>query len=139
MAEDMGVSTLVETTSTLTAVSGPIPDPAVLAEYGKIDPSLPNRIMEMAEKQSVHRQSMEQKVIEAEILDQQDARKERSHGQRYAFVLTILIVTIAFFLAMYGHDTVASILGGGTLVALATIFITGRAFRRRKPDEKSNG
>ncbi|GMW01448.1 MAG: hypothetical protein AMXMBFR84_25850 [Candidatus Hydrogenedentota bacterium] len=38
-------------TATQTEISGPIPDPKVLAEYGKVDSSFPERIMQMAERE----------------------------------------------------------------------------------------
>ena len=37
---------------------GPIPPASEMSRYAQIDPSLPSRILAMAEKQSEHRQNM---------------------------------------------------------------------------------
>lgn len=49
--------------------SGPIPHPDIMRGYEDILPGSANRILVMAENQSMHRQSMERKMIEAESRD----------------------------------------------------------------------
>lgn len=49
--------------------SGPIPPPNIIEEYERILPGSADRIIAMAEKQSTHRQKMEEKMISAESRD----------------------------------------------------------------------
>lgn len=46
---------------------GPIPPPNLLKGYDDIHPGLADRIVRMAEAESIHRQAMEQKALEADI------------------------------------------------------------------------
>lgn len=49
--------------------SGPMPPPSILSGYEKILPGAADRILSMAEKQSAHRQKMEEKMIKTESRD----------------------------------------------------------------------
>ena len=49
--------------------SGPIPPPDMLKGYNEIMPGLVDRIVITAEKQSIHRQSMEHKVINSDNIN----------------------------------------------------------------------
>ena len=49
-------------------IHGPIPSPDILSNYSKADPSFPERIMKMAESEIKHRQEMDRKALEADIV-----------------------------------------------------------------------
>lgn len=49
--------------------SGPIPPPSIIEGYERVLPGSADRIITMAEKQSEHRQKMEEKMISAESRD----------------------------------------------------------------------
>ena len=99
--------------------SGPIPPPSMLGEYDAVHDGLANRIVAMAETQQIHRQSLENKSVEAAI-------KTESRGQHYALFVSLLIIAGALYLIDSGKEIAGSILAGGTLTGLAYIFITGR-------------
>lgn len=49
--------------------SGPIPPPDIIEKYEHILPGSADRIIAMAEKQSIHRQNMERTMVESEARD----------------------------------------------------------------------
>lgn len=98
--------------------SGPIPHPELLKKYEDIKEGFAERIVSMAEIQLNHRVSCEDKVVEGSVSDSK-------RGQIFAFVLSLLFLGSAVFLGFNGHDWLAGGLGGGTLVSLVTVFITG--------------
>jgi len=53
--------------NTMSIYAGPIPSADELAKYENILPGSANRILEMAEKQSRHRQNMESEMLKANI------------------------------------------------------------------------
>ena len=91
----------------------------MLGEYDAVHDGLANRIVAMAETQQIHRQSLENKSVEAAI-------KTESRGQHYALFVSLLIIAGALYLIDSGKEIAGSILAGGTLTGLAYIFITGR-------------
>ena len=50
-----------------TAFSGPIPPPEILAKYETIQTGLVNRIVTMAESETIHRQTIEKKGLSFDI------------------------------------------------------------------------
>lgn len=51
---------------------------------------------------------------------------ERILGQVVGAVIAALGIGCATFLAVSGHELTASVLGGGTLVSIVTVLVTGR-------------
>lgn len=74
----------------------------------------------MARIQSEHRQELERAVVNSNITSE-------SRGQLLAFVVAIVCIASSVYCAMNGHDVIAGVLGGGTLVSLATVFVVGRS------------
>ena len=98
---------------------GPLPSPRDLEKYNQIIPNGAERIMKMAEKQSAHRIEMEKVAINGEV-------KQSGRGQNYGFTLAIILILIATLLALTGHEAVACIIGGTTIVSLCTVFVVGK-------------
>jgi len=86
---------------------GPIPHPAVLAQYNSVLPDAANRIIGMAERQETHRQTMERHVIEEDM-------KRSKLGLWLGFVLALIFGIGAIYLLSIGKS----------LEGLATIFTT---------------
>lgn len=99
--------------------SGPIPHPELLKGYESIQQGFAERIVRMAEKQQDHRSECENKVVEGAIT-------EAKRGQNYALIISLFFGVASVALGLLGHDWLAGVLGGGTLVSLVTIFVTGR-------------
>ncbi len=67
---------------TMAAFSGPLPPPAILAQYNEIIENGAERILHMAEKQSAHREEMEKRVVRGNVLNQ-------TLGTIFAFVIVM--------------------------------------------------
>lgn len=106
--------------------SGPIPSPADMEKYSLAFPNGADRIMAMAERNQAARIANEALAVAGNV--EQGAR-----GQHYGFIITILMISASVVMVMTGHDTAGSWLGGTTLVGLAAVFVTGKAFQAAKP------
>lgn len=93
------------TIATFQSYSGPLPAPESLDQYNKIIPDGAERIMKMAENQSNHRIKIEEVVIGSQV-------KQSGRGQIFGLIIAFGALGSSVVLAMYGHDTVASIIGG---------------------------
>lgn len=58
---------------------------------------------------------------------------ERARGQWMATVLAIICIGSSVAVTLFGHDWVGGVLGGSTVVALATVFVVGQAVKKEKP------
>lgn len=99
--------------------SGPLPDGETIRIYNEVIPDGGNRLMTNVEKQLDHRIEIENKGVKRSF-------NQSSTGQWMAFLIALAFGFIAWDLAKSGQTTVASILGTVDLVALVTVFITGR-------------
>lgn len=104
--------------------SGPLPHPDILLGYENISSGFAERIMSMAEEQQRHRFECDKKLIKGTI-------SESKRGQWMAFVIAILFLAGSITLSLFGHDWLGGIIGGGTLIALVTVFITGRKHNQK--------
>ena len=77
--------------------SGPLSHPDMLAKYEEIEKGTSSRIMKMAENQSEHRQTIEKRVIQANI-------QNENTGMFLAFFMTITIILASAFLVFSGKD-----------------------------------
>lgn len=110
--------------------SGPLPPPSMLQDYDHIQQGFADRIMAMAEKEQNHRHSRETQGITGAI--SKDAR-----GQHYALICSLVLIVACTFLIASDHEVAGSILGGGTLVGLAYVFITGRKLKQKNRADKN--
>lgn len=83
----------------------------------------------MAEKQQKHRIDSERLIIKSQIF-------QNWAGLIFGAVIVVLFFVGAYKLALYGHDTVASIIVSTTIIAIASIFVLHKVFDRHQ-DEKS--
>lgn len=104
--------------------SGPLPDPYTLGAYNEMIPDGADRIMKMAEKQQSHRMGIEKKAI-----GRQSAQS--LIGQIFGFLIGLAGIGCGTFLAYKGHSTVGSIIAGGTVVSLVSVFVLGKRRSRR--------
>lgn len=113
--------------------SGPIPPPEILEGYNKVINNGAERIIVMAEKQSNHRMQLEDHAIKEEL-------KQSRLGQVFGFILGIVGLGLATFLAIYDHDTIAGIFGTTTIVGLVTVFVLGKRAQQQdlKAKEQTN-
>lgn len=109
---------------------GPLPPPDLLRQYQEIQPDFPERILRLTEQEAEHRRSVTRNVIRIE-------GAEVILGQIFGLFIALSALGVSAYLAVHGAQTVASIIGGGTLVALVTVFIRGRTKARDDNDDSS--
>lgn len=99
--------------------SGPLPDGETIKVYNKVIPNGGDRLMFQVEKQLDHRIKIENNGIRRTY-------NQSSTGQWMAFFIALFFGAIAWDLSTRGYQVTASILGVIDIVALVTVFITGR-------------
>lgn len=99
--------------------SGPIPHPELLQKYEIVQPGFAERIVSMAERQLDHRIKCEGEFVRGSVA-------ESKRGQNYGLIVSLLFLSASVFLGYSGHDWLAGVLGGGTLISLVTVFVTNK-------------
>lgn len=107
---------------------GPLPAPQVMAGYQRVNPAFPERIMRMAEREMEHRHARE--LSELGIIDGRLWR-----GQVLGGACALGALAVAAYALFLGHPATAAIIGGTTVVGLATVFVIGRRSGAAKPSE----
>ena len=100
--------------------SGPIPHPQLLKEFNDVIPNGADRIMTMAEKQSGHRITLEEKVVNAN-------NRDSFLGVVFAGVFALLIVLGAIFLIYNNKDVQGFSLLIGASVAYISVFLKSKS------------
>ena len=113
------VETRVESPSVL-------PLPEHLEKYERIYPGLANRMMALAEKQQTHRHQMELRNMEALIEVQNKTFNEARLGQIFALLIGTIAIGVGGLVAFMGSQWTGSIIGGGGVIGLVSVFIYGR-------------
>lgn len=115
--------------------SGPIPPPSIIKGYEEILPGSADRIIAMAEKQSLHRQDMERKMIYSESRDS-------LLGILFAFSLGIGCIIAAIVMVVTVPENsgaiAGSILGVTGIGSIIATFIRGTrsSYSSNKSSEK---
>lgn len=108
---------------------GPLPHPELLEKYDKVVPGLAERIITLTENQASHRQYLERKVIDADVIAQY-------MGQVFGFILGLVGIGGGIFLASRGLAVFGTIFGGASLSALVGVFVYGARKRSRERAQK---
>lgn len=96
--------------------SGPIPHPELLQKYEEVQNGFAERIVSMAERQLNHRIKCENAMVNGSV-------SEAKRGQWFGLIVAVLFLCASLALGLTGHDWFGGVLGGGTLVALVTVFV----------------
>ncbi|MBF0623102.1 MAG: DUF2335 domain-containing protein [Magnetococcales bacterium] len=117
---------ILSNSSEMQVFSSPLPDAAQLERIEKLHPGITDRLLTASEEESKHRRKMEEKALDAQI-------DNDSRNQRNGLIVVMSSLCIACALGLTGHPEAASIIGGGTVIGLATVFVLGR-----KPDKSDS-
>jgi uncharacterized membrane protein len=111
--------------------SGPLPHPALLAKYNEVVTNGAERIMAMAERQSIHRESLEAQVVAENVASQK-------RGSIFAFIICLIGLLGGFTLIAVGKSPygLASIIS--SLAALAGVFVYGKYQQRKERQDKAD-
>jgi len=115
--------------------SGPLPDPVALSGYAAIDPSLPDRIMAMAERGH-----------EAQIAREKDKLQHGLTisliGRFFALIFCVLVLALAAYIAHLGFGKEAAAIVIAVLGTAVYTIISGRGtdekINKSKVDEAQN-
>jgi uncharacterized membrane protein len=111
--------------------SGPLPHPALLAKYNEVIPNGAERIMAMAERQSIHRESIEAKVVAGNLASQ-------ARGSIFAFIICLVSLIGGFALILTGKSVDGLVAIISSLAALAGVFVYGKYQQRRERVDKAD-
>ena len=117
-------------TATFKSYVGPIPSPENLKQYNDLLPGTAERLISMAERQSAHRIELEKKVISRQL-------EESTRGQYFGLIVALCFLAASYSLGMNGHDGLAGVLGGTTLVSLVAVFVIGKKKQREDLQSKA--
>ena len=123
-------SAAIATVTQSVSFSGPLPPPGLLAEYNDVIPNGAERIMAMAERQSVHRESLEARVVAGNVASQ-------TRGSHYAFIICLITIIGGFVLIGMGKNIYGLSAVIGSLATLAGVFVIARIEQRKERVEKS--
>ena len=100
--------------------SGPLPPPSLYGQYERVLEGSAERILAMAEREQQHRTAWESKQLEV-------AASEATGGQWLGFVVVIICIGSAVYLSSIGHQWVAGVVAGTSVVGLVGRFVQGRS------------
>ena len=103
-----------------TVRSGPLPDPAALAAYKVIDPTLPDRIVTMAEQNAATERLTKRR-------EQSFAFISELAGRVIGALFASGMIGASVILALKDHDAVAGVIAGTTVVGITVALIKGRS------------
>ena len=109
--------------------SGPLPPPQMLIKYNEAFPGCAERIVAMAERQAVHRQDIEKRVVRSNSIREQV-------GQVFGLLVALTAILSGVYLIMHNKpaEGIASILG--PLAALASVFVYGKYLQKKELERK---
>lgn len=101
---------------------GPLPHPDILRQYNALSEGFAERLLVMTEQEAEYRRLMSQRALT-------ESAAEVRRGQLYGLVIGVAGLSSAVATAYFNQPTVASILGGGTVLGLVSTFILGRMLK----------
>ena len=108
---------------TLTVDDNSLPSPQELAAYKEIDPNIVKFLIESAAKEQDHRHKTD--IIKLSVIKKSDARTGRMNwwGMFFAFLSIVVLVVLSAFALYLDRPWFAGMLGVGSIISVATIFI----------------
>jgi uncharacterized membrane protein len=109
----------------LEGYSGPLPHPEHFAQFNAILPGAAERMMKMAEDQSLHRRQMEHREQVLEHL-------YGGAGLLCAFLICTAAIAGSVVCILHDRNVGGTLLGGAGLAAVVGMLIAGRRSAKRK-------
>jgi|GEM_PF-886035 len=109
--------------------SGPLPPPAILKAYDKVQPGLADRIVSLTEQQAQHRMQLEAFVIQGDV-------KRANLGLLIGALMGAACLTCGTFLVINGHDWAGAGVIGTSAATLVGTFVYGSNNRKDERIEK---
>lgn len=84
--------------------------------------------MKMAENQQNHRISVESNLVASQSF-------QSKLGQVFGLIIGLAGIGCGTYLATIGQDVVGSIIAGGTVVSLVSVFVVGKKAQKRNSED----
>ena len=105
--------------------SGPIPSPENLAKYDEIHPGLAERIIQMAESESIHRREIEKRMTISYT-------KSAYMGMFFAFFSVCIVSFLVYYSIFKGFGKEAAYIAVGAIATVAGVFILFRRAAKKQ-------
>ena len=118
---------------------GPLPLPDHFERYNEVLPGSAERILMMAEKEQIHRLSQEQESLkfQCEII-KADSEHKKLSLKLTVFGLVPMCMATAVGLALCGSHVAAGVVGGTTVVTIASFTLIGKLSKENKEKNKDS-
>jgi uncharacterized membrane protein len=103
---------------------GILPPPEILQAYEAIVHGSAERLLDVFEKLSVHRRSLETRAQEAQIADTR-------RGQIFGLVIGLAAIVSGSLTAIFGSPLAGGFIGGGGVIGLVSVFVLGQYPRKQ--------
>jgi len=100
-----------------------LPTPEILAQYNNLGAEAAERIIALAEKEQEHRHKMQEKLVDARLLAQKQAKNERRLWQVFAFSLAVVSVVCGSIAAMLREPIAGEIISSVGVLGLVVVFV----------------
>lgn len=113
----------------------PYPPMSYLRELDVLVPGGAKHLIDQADEQASHRRSLERSVVGG-------GERRANIGQWMGFIISLVVLTAAVLLIINGFGVEGTVLGSIDLVALVTVFVTGKGSQERaarRPDPPTGG
>ena len=104
--------------SQITITSSPLPPPEVLEKYKEIDPSLPDRLVKMIEREQRHRHLI------------------TFLGEIFGFIVVLGGFISAIVLGIYGKEWLAGTIGLGAIASIVGAYFYGKREAIKEQNQK---
>lgn len=105
---------------------GPLPHPEILKRYEEIVQGAAGRILEMAEKETVHRHNMEKRVLEIDLKAMKAEMFDARLGQIFGFLIAVITVFSGVYCSVNGAQITGSLIGTSGVAGIVSVFVLGR-------------
>ncbi|WP_206668814.1 DUF2335 domain-containing protein [Stutzerimonas nosocomialis] len=112
--------------------SGPLPSPRQLREYEDVVPGGAERIFQMAEREQSHRHEQQKAMASLRGSVFQHVQVRENRGQLIATAMSLLVMFFGGWLIHLGNPNLGTGLIVGTMVSIASVFITSRADKKKE-------
>lgn len=102
---------------------GPLPPPALLEQFDRIEPGAADRIIQMAEQEQAHRHELESRRHEHEAAIERGNQSLERRGQTFGFVLALIVLLGGLTLLVLGQSVQGFALVIGDGIALISLFL----------------
>ena len=109
--------------------SGPIPPASEMVKYEEVCPGMANRIMELAENQSKHRQKLESQVVRTACI-------VNILGVICALIIALASLWVCWLCIREGHTALGSSIGVLGIGGIVSAFIYGTRSNRQEREKK---